>query len=428
MSKPDEPKRNVLTLIALIFAGEVIFFLPFVIPRIFRPTLLEVFQISNLELGTCFSVYGIVAMASYFFGGPLADKYSPRSLIAFALWLTALGGIVITIYPKAELLFVLYGFWGFTTIFLLWAALIRATREWGGKSQGKAFGFLEGGRGLAAAAIGTFAVVLFDSAISSQVAGNYDQHRVESYQMVLIATSLITFITGAFVWFTVPRQIVKSEEHFKPTVKSVFNLMKMPAIWMQAVIIVCAYVGYKITDDYSLYAHEVLGFDEVSAAGVGTSALWMRPVFAILAGLAADKFDPVKVIAWCFAIMIFGGLLVYQGAIRHPVWLAISVLTTTLIGVYGIRGIYFAVVQRIKVPLAATGTAVGIISFIGFTPDIFMSPLMGYVLDKDPGAVGHQNVFLILSFFAVVGLLTSMALYKKVKAELGNSHLAQPSE
>lgn len=426
MSNANESKRSILTLIALIFAGEVTFFLPFVIPRIFRPTLLEVFQISNLELGTCFSVYGIVAMASYFFGGPLADKYSPRNLIAAALWLTGLGGVIMTIYPRVELLFVLYGFWGFTTIFLLWAALIRATREWGGDNQGKAFGFLEGGRGLTAATIGTFAVILFGSAFSSQVAGNYDQHRVESYQTVLIATSLITFITGAFVWFTVPKQIVKSTEQFKPTPDGVFNLMKMPTIWMQAVIIICAYVGYKITDDYSLYAHEVLGFDEVSAAAVGTFALWVRPVFATLAGFAADKFDSVKVITWCFAIMIVGGLLVYQGAISHPAWLAISVLTTTLIGVYGIRGIYFAVVQRVKVPLAATGTAVGIISFIGFTPDIFMSPLMGYVLDKDPGVIGHQNVFLILSIFAVVGLLTSIALYKKIKSESDSSLLAQP--
>ncbi len=417
MPNSYEPKRSPLTLIALILAGEVIFFLPFVIPRIFRPTLLDVFQISNLELGTCFSVYGVVAMVSYFFGGPLADKYSPRNLISFALWLTGLGGIVMTIYPRVELLFVLYGFWGFTTIFLLWAALIRATREWGGSNQGKAFGFLEGGRGLTAAAIGTFAVILFDLAISSQVLVNYEQHRIESYQTVLIATSLITFLTGALVWFYVPKQIIKSSEQFRPTATSIFNLMKMSTIWMQSVIIVCAYVGYKITDDYSLYAYDVLSFNEVSAAAVGTFALWMRPVFAVAAGFTADRFDPVKVIAWCFVIMIAGGLMVFLGAIGQSTWLAISVLTTTLIGVYGIRGIYFAVVQRVNVPLAATGTAVGIISFIGFTPDIFMSPLMGYLLDNNPGATGHQNVFLVLSIFALIGLLTSIGLMKKIRKE-----------
>lgn len=417
MSNTNETKGKVKTLLALILAGEVIFFLPFVIPRIFRPTLLEVFQISNFELGTCFSVYGIVAMASYFFGGPLADKYSPRNLIAYALWLTGLGGIIMTIYPQKEILFLLYGFWGFTTIFLLWAALIRATREWGGGNQGRAFGFLEGGRGLAAAAIGTFAVIIFDSAISSEATSSYIQHRVSSYQIVLIATSLITFVTGAFVWHSVPKRIIASAEQFRPTVKNVLNIMRMPVIWMQALIIVCAYVGYKITDDYSLYAHDVLGFDEVSAAAVGTFALWMRPLFATIAGLTADKFDPVRVIIWCFTIMIIGGILVFHGAINHPAWLAISVLTTTLIGVYGIRGIYFAVMQRVNVPLEATGTAVGIISFVGFTPDIFMSPMMGYFLDKDPGATGHENVFLILAVFSILGLLTTFGLHNKIKGQ-----------
>ena len=82
-------KKQYMALIALILAGEAIFFLPFVLARIFRPTLLIVFNITNTELGTYLSVYGIVALVSYFFGGPLADRFPARNLMAFALWLTA---------------------------------------------------------------------------------------------------------------------------------------------------------------------------------------------------------------------------------------------------------------------------------------------------------------------------------------------------
>ena len=67
-------------LVLLILAGEAVFILPFVLPRIFRPTVLDVFQLTNVELGFCFSVYGLVAMVSYLFGGPLADRYPPRKL------------------------------------------------------------------------------------------------------------------------------------------------------------------------------------------------------------------------------------------------------------------------------------------------------------------------------------------------------------
>ena len=142
-------------MISLIISGETIFFLPFVLPRVFRPTLLDVFQIDNLELGTAFSAYGIVAMISYFFGGPLADRFSARSLMAWALVATSLGGVYMMTIPSYMGVMGVYAFWGFTTIFLFWAALIKATREWGGeRSQGKAFGFLDGGRGLSAALIG----------------------------------------------------------------------------------------------------------------------------------------------------------------------------------------------------------------------------------------------------------------------------------
>ncbi len=54
----------------LILAGESVFILPFVLQRVFRPTVLEVFDLDNLQLGLCFSVYGIVALLSYLFGGP----------------------------------------------------------------------------------------------------------------------------------------------------------------------------------------------------------------------------------------------------------------------------------------------------------------------------------------------------------------------
>jgi len=79
-------------LVLLILAGESVFIIPFVLPRVFRPTVLDVFALDNTQLGLCFSVYGLVALVSYLFGGPLADKFPPRKLIAIALWMTALGG------------------------------------------------------------------------------------------------------------------------------------------------------------------------------------------------------------------------------------------------------------------------------------------------------------------------------------------------
>ena len=71
--------RRTLIITALLIAGESIFLLPFILARIFRPTLLTVFEINNFQLGSAFSVYGILAMIYYFFGGPIADKIYPKN-------------------------------------------------------------------------------------------------------------------------------------------------------------------------------------------------------------------------------------------------------------------------------------------------------------------------------------------------------------
>ena len=94
-----EDKGRTITLVTLIIAAEAAFFLPFILPRVFRPTLLELFQISNTELGMWFSVYGIVAMISYLFGGVLADRFPARNLMASGLWLTSGGGVIMAMVP-----------------------------------------------------------------------------------------------------------------------------------------------------------------------------------------------------------------------------------------------------------------------------------------------------------------------------------------
>ena len=138
-----------------------------------------------------FSTYGIVAVVSYVFGGALADRFAARKLMAVALWLTSVGGVVMAWLPSTGIMIVLYGFWGFTTIFLFWAAMIRATREWGGDGfQGRAFGWLEGGRGATAAILGTISFLLFswfsadfagvDSVVDSMVVSGMDSVVVSS--------------------------------------------------------------------------------------------------------------------------------------------------------------------------------------------------------------------------------------------------------
>ena len=65
-----------------------------------------------------------------------------------------------------------------------------------------------------------------------------------------------------------------------------------------------------------------------------------------------------------------------------------------------------------RVPLGDTGTAVGIVSVIGYTPDVFMGPLMGVLLDRSPGALGHQHVFAVVAAFSIAGMIASVVFQR----------------
>ena len=100
--------RRIVLMLALVVAGEMVFGLAFNVPRFFRPTMLEVFGLSNTELGDIFAVYGVGAMLAYFPGGTLADRFSARSLITASLLLTSLGGVYMATFPGVELM-AIYG-------------------------------------------------------------------------------------------------------------------------------------------------------------------------------------------------------------------------------------------------------------------------------------------------------------------------------
>lgn len=402
-------------LVLLILAGEAVFILPFVLPRIFRATVLDVFQTTNVEWGLNGSVYGVVALVSYLLGGPLADKYPPRKLMAIALWMTAAGGLVFATFPSFGVLQVLYGYWGFTTIFLFWAPMIKATRVWGGTtSQGKAFGLLDGGRGLTGFLFGLLGVFIFSLFISENVESASLLERQEAFKYVIYCSGIIITGIGILTWFFMKSGVDEKEILLERiSLRQINTVLKLPAVQLLMVVILCAYVGYKITDVLSLYASEVMLYNEVKAAQTGTFLQFLRPTTGILLGLIVDRFRISLVLVFSFVASIIGGVLFATGIIA-PTTTALFFISVIAIaiGVYSARALYFAVMQEGKIPLVLTGTAVGLISLVGYTPDIFAGPTYGYLLDSNPGEPGFQNVFWMLTGFSIIGGIAAIIYYK----------------
>ncbi len=402
---------------ALICSGEMIFSLPYHLPRYYRPTVLEVFDLSNTELGDAFVYYGIAAMICYFPGGILADHFSARRLMTVSLAATAAGGAYLATVPSFAGLAALYGFWGVTSVLLFWGALIRATRSWGGTAaQGRGFGLLDGGRGLAAAGFASLGVMLLRSGLGSDRGLSDAAARADALQLVVIQYTLVTLAAGIVAWLCIPDsppdELVRGQARWL----SMRAVLGRREVWLIAVVVTCAYVGYKGIDYYSGYAYDVLGMSQVDAAGFAANASYIRLVAALGGGLLGDRIGIARAVWISFgALAACWGILDLLDTSPGTLWIVYANLAVTYFGVYALRGLYFSLLEQTRVPHEATGAAVGLISLIGYSPDVFLGPIAGRLLDNYPGEAGYQRLYLLLSLVSLIGLVTAAGISRIVR-------------
>ena len=401
---------------SLIIAGEAIFLLPFILMRVFKPIIREAFLISDAQIGEAQALYGITAMLSYFFGGFIADKWTPKTLLSLSLFLTAIGGFWMTMIPSINTLKLLYAFWGVSTILLFWASLIKATRQWGNENnQGLSFGLLDGGRGLFAASIALFGASILTYFFPQKGIEITFENKVETLQYIIGTITFIVFLVSLLVWRTLPEEPIKFEigKEFQFNFRKAFTLMKQKKVIFHSIIIFCAYCSYKLTGVFGTYAKDVWNYSLEKATYFAVFIQFVRPIAAISIGWVADKFIPSKIIVPSFSILILASAILGFGFFNdQPMFLSFTVFIFMALGTYSLRGLYFAIIEETKTPIQMTGTLVGIISVVGFTPDIFMSLFIGYMLGENPTIIAYQHLFTTFTIIPIIGLIAALGFRK----------------
>jgi hypothetical protein len=103
-------------------------------------------------------------------------------------------------------------------------------------------------------------------------------------------------------------------------------------------------------------------------------------------------------------------------AVAAPATTALTIiyanLFVTFFAVFALRGIYYALLEETHTPKHLTGASVAVIAFIGYSPEIFFGPVIGRILDANPGVAGHLNFFAFLAAVAVAGVLVTLLLIR----------------
>lgn len=397
--------RRWLFMGSLMLAGESIYMLPYM-RKTFQTSMEQVFQVSATELGLLNSMFGILALACYFPGGWLADRFAARKLLSFSLVSTALGGFYMASIPSYGGLLAVHAFWGITSILTFWAALIKAARDWGGRTQqGVSFGLLDGGRGLVGALLATLATASFAYAGATR----------SGLTSVILIYSIVPLIAGIAIWFLIPDS--QHDGPGKPAAAepvAMSTVLKRAETWLLALVILSAYLLYIGTFDFPAFAEKAYDQSKLFGAQLGTFRDWLRPLAALGAGLLADRISPTRTIMGAFGFLIAAyaamALFPADASLMSLLWIEVFIIA---IAVFALRGVYFALLQAAGVPLASTGAVVGVISVVGYTPDIFGHVLAGLFIDSYAGVGGYYVYFAFLSGVAVAGFMATLAIHMR---------------
>lgn len=401
---------RIINFILIVISGEIIFSLPFHTTRFFRPQFLEFFNLSNSDLGDIFAYYGLTSMLAYGPGGVIADRFSAKNLMALALALTALGGYYLLSSPSVLMIKLLYAYWGVTTILIFWASMIKLTRVQGGdKRQGLAFGLLDGGRGLVASLL-VSALFTFLPVFSSSI--NISDE-LSITQVIFYYSTLTLFIAVMIYFFYFESKQEVQQQETKDKIH--WELVKDPKVILLSLIILSAYCCYKAVDNYGLFLVSVFNFDDAKASELIGQLSYSRFFAAIIAGIIADRFRASKVITLTFVLATATYLMLAYLGESNPYLLLLSGFLLTCIFVFALRGIYFALIDESKQGLGVTGTIVGLVSFIGYTPDLFFGSLSGRLLDSYNAVNGYQNYFILLGIIAFIGAISSYLFTRNFK-------------
>ena len=391
--------------------GAYIIYQPIYEKNTYYEAFIQGFNITNTQFATMFSAFSIVSLIAYFPGGIIADKFSPRKLLTFSFISTALLALWESTFPSYEVGVFIFGAMGATTTLTFWAALVKATRQFGKAMAGesKALGFQEGVRNVGKMLIATVAVWLFSRFAAIE----------DGLVAVLRYDAVITLACGVASWFVFSDDSEEESAVYKESIiKQMAQCLKNPAVWVVSLIVLGTYSmsanlsGYVTKIGTSKFSLSV----QMAAVAVMIST-YMQPVGSFIGGWLGDKMGATKALALStLGLMCTTAVVLFLP--KSPA-MAIPFILTYLVftGFRGAaRGQYYGPLREAGVPMVLSGTDTGLIATIGYSGDTFLPIISGKLLDTMDATAAMETFIVILLVFGAFSLVMTFVMFRIIKS------------
>ncbi|MBV7391288.1 MULTISPECIES: MFS transporter [Enterococcus] len=406
MNKASVKKYGTLLLLAA--GAGIIFQLPYIRETFYVP-IQQAMNLSNAQMGMLSSGYATMATVSYFIGGIVADKFSARKLLTISFLATGLLGIWFSTFPSfntARLIFVLMGI---STIITYWSAMIKATRMLGDSSeQGRLFGLQEGLRGILNAIL-VFGMTAVYGRFANEILGT---------AWAIRTCAIVVIIIGILNWFIIEdTDKEENAESFSEVIIGTFKQLAIPRVWLLVMIVFFGYSLYGIFGYINTLAINIYGLSVAGGATLGGTRYVIQAFGGIIGGLLADKIGSrIKVIVGGATLTALSyGLFLILPADKGLLTIILGNFVAGMFFIYLIRSQYFAIIDDAGIPVSKTGRVSGIVSCLGYLPDVFMYTMIGGWLDNNSGKTGFNMMFIYAIVMAVGCIIACLVLAKVIQ-------------
>lgn len=361
---------------------------------------------TNTQFGMSMSLFGILAAILYIPGGWLADRVSHRKLFAASSIGCGILGVWLSTLPSFGSTMIIHGLWAITNIGMFWPTMTKAVSLLEEKEgQGKIFGLFEGARGVFVLVMWLGLMQVFE--------------KMGGIKMVILVLAILSIICGVICFFFMEDNTGTGTSSDSSVMKDMITAIKTPSAWLVAGVIFTIYAAYSSSSYMQSYGQNILGMSAVAAGYVGIIRKdVIRLVAAPLSGIISDKLGgKCSLLIGIFDILFIASLLVLLGL---PVGAEYTVITVVVMvvssfAIYGMRGMYYAIIGEIGTPKKIYGAIAGFAMFIGFLPDAFNSTLCGYWLDTYEGALGYRYIFIYMLITMIVCAVFVLLLLRYMK-------------
>ncbi len=356
---------------------------------------------ANESAGWLLTFHMIGCTLLYIPGGYIADRFSPKKIIVVSLLGTGLLNLWYSFDPSYETGRIIWFLLAFTVGFAYWSGMIKAVRMLGTpEEQGRMYGWYNSGEGFFSASCLGVATVAYGL---SQVPLDSLQYAVWVQGGFCVLAAVMTAI---FFDESIAQQNATEEDTFQ--FRDVGKVLANPWVWCVSIVVMCCYGAYTGQSYLTPYMTQFLQMSAVAGAVLGiVRTKGARFVGGPIGGILADRIgSSCKVIIGSNVLMIIflSLFFVIPNAAEATV---LSVALSLVVAVANFAGynIMFATVEEAHIPRYLTGTAVGIISILGYSPDGFINALFGNWLDRfgETSVEAYHYIFMFLIAMCVVG-------------------------